>query len=124
MAEQLYGLNYPFILFILPKPFLRYRSKNDLKLKLKLIQSLVVQDQKKKFDIQELFDPISLSSSRMVQIKTDFVQLLQELVLNINELEIIYKNGKESQITVEKLTANQINRRIRYLKFNQNIRRD
>ena len=114
----------PFILFILPKPFLRYRSKNDLKLKLKLIQSLVVQDQKKKFDIQELFDPISLSSSRMVQIKTDFVQLLQELVLNINELEIIYKNGKESQITVEKLTANQINRRIRYLKFNQNIRRD
>ena len=38
------------------------------------------------------------------------------------ELEIIYKNGTQRQIRLEELTLNRINRRIRYVKFNEIIK--
>jgi len=77
IAEQLYTFPYPFGF---PKSFLCSQHKNDLRLKVRLIQSLVVKDQKKTFDLEELFNQVSVSSSRMVQIKKEFGKLLKELV--------------------------------------------
>jgi len=122
MAEQLYTFPYPFAF---PKSFLRYQHKNDLRLKVRLIQSFVRKDQKKTFDLEELFNQVSVSISRMLQIKKEFVQLLKELVEQKfiePELQIIYKNGKQRQIILEELTLNRINRRIRYVKFNEIIK--
>lgn len=61
----------------------------------------------------------------MVQIKKDFCKLLNELVEQKfiePELQIIYKNGTQRQIRLEELTLNRINRRIRYVKFNEIIK--
>jgi hypothetical protein len=61
----------------------------------------------------------------MVRIKKEFVQLLKELVEQKfiePEFQIIYKNGTQRQIRVEELTLNRINRRIRYVKYNEIIK--
>ena len=48
-------------------------NKNDFRLKLLLIQSLSVKDLQKKLDIQELFERVRVSNSRMVQIKEKLI---------------------------------------------------
>jgi hypothetical protein len=122
MAEQLFTFPYPFGF---PKSFLNYQYKNDLRLKVRLIKSLLVRDQKKTFDLEELFNQVSLSSSQIVRIKKQFVRLLKELVeqkIIESELQIIYKNGTQRQIKVEELTVRIITRRIQYVKFNEIIK--
>ena len=54
-------------LFVFSKSFLCAESKNDFRLKLLLIQSLSVKDLQKRLDIEEFFERVSASSSRMVQ---------------------------------------------------------
>ena len=38
------------------------------------------------------------------------------------ELQIIYTNGKEKQLHIDKLVTSNINRRIQYFKFNEIIK--
>lgn len=93
-------------------------------MKLRLIQSIAIKDQQKTFDLEEFFNQVSVSSSRMIQIKKKIIQLIKELVENKSiepELQIIYKNGNEKQVQIEKLTTSRINKRIKYLKFNEII---
>lgn len=58
--------------------------------------------------------------------KEKLIQLLQELIENKiiePELQIIYKNGKEKQVHIDKLVTSTINKRIQYLKFNEIIKK-
>lgn len=98
--------------------------KNDLRLKLLLIQSLSVKDLQKKLDIQKLFERVRISNSRMVQIKEKLIQLLQELVEEKSlrpEIQVISKSGKKKYVQIKNLTSSSITRRIKYLKFNEII---
>lgn len=121
IVEELFNFSYPFIF---PKSFLRVKYKNDFRLKLLLIQSLSVKNQQKKFDIQELFQRVPASNSRMVQMKENLIQLLQELVEKKSlgpEIQIISKSGKKKHMQIKNLTDSSITRRIEYLKFNEII---
>jgi hypothetical protein len=75
-------------------------------------------------DIQELFERVRVSNSRMVQIKEKLIQLLQELVKEKSlrpEIQIISKSGKKKYVQIQNLTSSSITRRIQYLKFNEII---
>ena len=75
-------------------------------------------------DIQELFERVRVSNSRMVQIKEKLIQLLQELVEEKSlrpEIQIISKSGNKTYIQIQNLTSSSINRRIKYLEFNEII---
>ena len=123
IVEELFNFSYPFIF---PESFLRGKYKNDFRLKLLLIQSLSVKDQEKKLDIQELFQRVPTSNSRMVQMKENLIQLLQELVEKKSlgpEIQIISKSGKKKHMQIKNLTSSSITRRIEYLKFNEIINR-
>lgn len=120
-AEELFLFQYPFKL---PKSFLISGQKNDLRLKVRLIKVLAVSEQKKLLDLQEFFNPINVSNKRLIGIKENIIQLLKELVENRiihNRMEIVLKNGKKKDVSVKYLTASDITRRIKYLKFTENI---
>ena len=121
IVEELFNFSYPFIF---PESFLRGKYKNDFRLKLLLIQSLSVKDQQKKLDIQELFQRVTTSNNRMVQMKENLIELLQELVEKKSlgpEIQIISKSGKKKHMQIKNLTSSSITRRIEYLKFNEII---
>ena len=121
IVEELFNFSYPFVF---PKSFLCGEHKNDFRLKLLLIQSLSVKDLQKKLDIQELFERVRVSNSRMVQIKEKLIPLLQELVEEKSlrpEIQIISKSGKKKYVQIKNLTSSSITRRIKYLKFNEII---
>ena len=90
--------SYPFQL---PKSFFRSGSKNDLRLKVCLMKSLAVSDQKKRLDLEEFFNTINVRNDPLIQIKKNIIQLLSELVENKiirNEVEVILKSGKKNTI--------------------------
>ena len=121
-AEELFWFPYPFKL---PKSFLISRQKNDLRLKVRLIKALAVNEQKKLLDLQEFFNTINVSNKRLIGIKENIIQLLKELVKDRiihDRLEIILKNGKKKDVPVKYLTASDITRRIKYLKLTENIK--
>jgi hypothetical protein len=66
VAEELVSFPYPFQL---PKSFLRLGSKNDLRLKVCLMKSLAVSDQKKRLDLEEFFNTINVRNDPLIQIK-------------------------------------------------------
>jgi hypothetical protein len=60
----------------------------------------------------------------MIKIKKSMIQLLKELVedeIIHNQLEILFKSGKKKEGLIKILTASDITRRIKYLKFTENI---
>lgn len=123
IVEELFNFSYPFVF---PGSFLRVIYKNDFRLKLLLIQSLSVKGQQKKLDIQQLFQRVPASNSRMVQMKENLIQLLQELVEKKSiepEIQVILKSGKKKHMQIKNLTSSSITRRIEYLKFNEIIHR-
>lgn len=65
-AEELFCFPYPFGL---PKSFLRSGSKNDLRLKVRLMKSLAVSDQKKRLNLEEFFTAINVRNDPLIQIK-------------------------------------------------------
>ena len=65
-AEELFCFPYPFQL---PKSFLRSRSKNDLRLKVRLMKSLAISDRKKGLDLEEFFNIINVRNDPLIQIK-------------------------------------------------------
>lgn len=97
-AEELFCFPYPFEL---SKSFLRSGSKNDLRLKVRLMKSLAVSDQNKRVGLEELFNTISVRNDPLIQIKKNLIRLLVELVKNKiiqNKVEILLKSGKKSTI--------------------------
>ncbi len=70
IVEELFNFSYPFIF---PESFLRGKYKNDFRLKLLLIQSLSVKNQQKILDIQELFQRVPASNSRVKNISEGFI---------------------------------------------------
>lgn len=116
-AQELIFFPYPFGL---TKSFLNSKSKNDLRLKVRLMQALATNPRKKCFDLQEYFNQVSVAGNRMVVIKKEIIRLLTELSTNNiiePELEIVYKSGKEKQIQIKELNTFILNRRIHYLKL-------
>ena len=121
-AEELFWFPYPFKL---PKSFLVSRQKNDLRLKVQFIKALAVNDQEKLLDLQEFFNTINVSNKRLIGIKENIIKLLKELVedqIIHNQLEILLKNGKKKDVSIKYLTASDITRRVKYLKFTENIK--
>ena len=107
---------------MLSNSFLSIKNKSDLSLKYQLMSSLAVQNQQKTFNLQELFSQISVSNTRMIQIKKDLIQLLQELNQQQfikSKLYLISKDGKENEMHIENLTTLALNRRIHYLKLSE-----
>lgn len=97
-AEELFCFPYPSRL---PKSFLCSGSKNDLRLKVCLMKSLAVSDQKKRLDLKEFFNRINVRNDPLNQIKKNLIRLLNELVENKiiqNEVEILLKSGKKKTL--------------------------
>ena len=118
-AEELFCFPYPFQL---PKSFLRSGSKNDLRLKARLMKSLAVSNQKKKLDLEEFFNTINVRNDPLIQIKKNLIQLLSELVENKiiqNEVEVILKSGKKKYHLIKNLTTSDITRRIKYIQLHE-----
>ena len=65
-AEELFCFSYPFLL---PKSFLYSCSKNDLRLKVRLMKSLAVRERKKILDLGEFFNTINVRNDQLIQIK-------------------------------------------------------
>jgi len=89
------------------------------------MKSLAVSDQEKILDLQEFFNTINVSNKRLIGIKESIIQLLKELVkykIIHNQLEIVFKSGKKEEGLIKILTASDITRRIKYLKFTENIK--
>lgn len=96
-AEELFRFPYTFRL---PKSFMISKQKNDLRLKVRLMEALAVHEQKKVLDLQEFFNIINVSNKHCIKIKERIIQLLKELVkykIIHNQLEIILKNGRKEE---------------------------
>lgn len=122
VAEELFWFPYPFHL---PKSFLMWKQKNDLRLKVRLLKSLAVKEQEKIFEMEDFFNTISVRNNQLIQIKENLIQLLKELVINgiiHNQLVIILKSGKRKDVLIKNLNVSDITRRIKYLKFIENIK--
>ena len=119
VTEELFSFPYPFQL---PKSFLRSGSKNDLRLKVCLMKSLAVSDQKKRLDLEEFFNTINVRNDPLIQIKKNLIQLLSELVENKiiqNEAKILLKSGKKKYYLIKNLTSSDITRRIKYIQLHE-----
>jgi len=118
-AEELFCFPYPFQL---PKSFLSSGSKNDLRLKVRLMKWLAVSDQKKILYLEEFFNTINVRNDPLIQIKKNLIQLLSELVDNKiihDEVEITLKSGKKKDLLIQNLTTSDITRRIKYIQLHE-----
>ena len=79
IVEGLFFFPYPFQL---PRYFLRSASKNDLRLKVRLMKSLAISDWEKRLDLEEFFNSINVRNSDLIRIKKNIIRLLSELVEN------------------------------------------
>ena len=121
-VDELFHSPYPFQL---PKPFLVSRQKNDLRLKIRLMKSLAVRNKEKIFDSEEFFNPINVRNDDLIKIKENIIQLLKELVkekIIYDQLKIVLKSSKRKDVLIKNLTASDITKRIKYLKFTENIK--
>ena len=119
VVEELFCFPYPFQL---PKSFLIYANKNDLRLKVRLLKSLAVSDPGKTLNLEEFFNPIDVRNNQLIKIKKNLIQLLDELVQNKiieNKMKFIFKSGKNKEHLIQNLTPSDITRRIKYIKFQE-----
>ena len=89
------------------------------------MKSLAVREQEKIFDIEDFFNTINVRNDQLIKIKESIIQLLKELVKDKiihNRLEIVLKSGKKKDGLIKILSASDITRRIKYLKFAENIK--
>ena len=117
IVEELFSFPYPFQL---PGYFLRSTSKNDLRLKVRLLKSLAISDREKRLDLEEFFNPINVRNADLIEIKKNIIRLLSELVENKiirDKVEILLKSGKKRDRLIQNLTISDITRRIKYIKF-------
>jgi hypothetical protein len=122
-AEAIFCFPYPFQL---PKSFLISTRKNDLRLKLRLMKSLAVREQEKRLDLDEFFTRVNVPNNQLIKIKKSIIQLLNELVedkIIHNEVEFVLKSGKKKDQLIKNLNTSDITRRIKYIKFQEKIKK-
>jgi hypothetical protein len=78
-AEELFWFPY---FFQLPKYFLIARQKNDLRLKVRLIKSLAVNDQEKILDLQECLKRLRVSNKKRTQLKQMIIEAIYHKINN------------------------------------------
>ena len=86
------------------------------------MKSLAVSKQEKILNLQEFFNRINVSNNQLINIKQNILQLFNELVENKiiqNELQIVFKNGKQTHRLVKNLMASDITRRVKYIKLTE-----
>lgn len=86
------------------------------------MKSLAVSKQEKILNLQEFFNRINVSNNQLINIKQNIIQLFNELVENKiiqNELQIIFKNGKQTHRLVKNLMTSDITRRVKYIKLTE-----
>ena len=86
------------------------------------MKSLAVSKQEKILNLQEFFNRINVSNNQLINIKQNIIQLFNELVENKiiqNELQIVFKNGKQTHRLVKNLMASDITRRVKYIKLTE-----
>ena len=91
------------------------------------MESLAVSERGKRLDVEEFFNKVSISTpnNRLIQIKKNIIKLLNELVENNiiqNKIAIEWKSGRNKDHLIQNLTASDITRRIRYIKFHEKIK--
>jgi len=98
ISEQLYKLQYPFLL---SPVFLTYQSRDELRLKLELIQSLSNPNLKKEFHTEQFFQELKKAKKSFIDLKRLLITLLNQLYKSgiiYSKIKIIFKNG-ETQLT-------------------------
>ena len=93
------------------------------------MKSLAVSERKKKLDLEEFFNKVSISipNNHLIQIKKNIIKLLNELVGNNiiqNKIEIELKSGKNKDHLIQNLTTLDITWRIKYIKFHEILRKN
>ena len=119
VVEELFCFSYPFQL---PKSFLYSRSKNDLRLKVRLMKSLAVNNEKKILDLEDFFNTMNIRNDPLIQLKKNLIQLLNELVekkIIQNKVVLILKSQKNKDHLIQNLTTSDITRRIKYIQFHE-----
>lgn len=89
------------------------------------MKSLAVRNKEKIFDSEEFFNPINVRNDDLIKIKENIIQLLKELVkekIIYDQLKIVLKSSKRKDVLIKNLTASDITKRIKYLKFTENIK--
>lgn len=98
ISEPLYKFRYPFLL---SPVFLTYQSRDELRLKLELIQSLSNPNLKKEFHTEQFFQQFNKAKKSFIDLKRLLITLLNQLDKSgivYSKIRIIFKNG-ETQLT-------------------------
>jgi hypothetical protein len=74
VSEHLFWFRYPFQL---PKSFMVFEQKNDLRLKIRLIKALAINRQNKSLDLEKLFSTVNVSNTNLIKIKKQTIKLLK-----------------------------------------------
>jgi len=119
IIEDLYNYSYPFMI---SNHFLNFKNQTDCLLKLYILRSISVQSIEKIFPVSEFLLRIKLSNSKLVQVKKDFIKLIQEIAqeeIIQDKIKIIPKKKRISVklLTLDELQIQHLNQKIIYLIF-------
>ena len=90
------------------------------------MKSLAVHEQEKKLNLDEFFNKVNISNNQLIKIKKSIIQLLNELVKDKiidNEVRFVLKSGGKKDQLIKNLTTSDIRRRIKYIKFQEKIKK-
>lgn len=121
IIEDLNQYAYPFLL---SKSFQNYNNQADCILKLQLIKAISVKGTKKIFHLSDFLEQIKLSNKKIVKVKQDLIFLIQEVVqeeIIQSKIRFVHKNNHIQDLDQDKLNPKQLNRRIKYLIFYENL---
>lgn len=115
-------LDHYFYPFIFSKSFFNYKNKTDCFLKLKIIRNISRPGLKKLFPFALFIQELNLSSSKILEVKKDFIQLIREICgegIIQNNIEIIskHKNYPIQKLTINQLKVNDLNHRVAFVIF-------
>jgi|AntRauTorckE5430_2_1112549.scaffolds.fasta_scaffold05904_4 hypothetical protein len=97
MSKLLYDYNYPFKF---PSTFLTYQNIYDLRIKLKIIESLSTVPLEKVFHAELFLQHFNVSASKKANIKKTVVKLFDQLQ-SVGIIKNHYKLIKKSNLTIE-----------------------
>lgn len=123
IIEDFYVYNYPFVL---SNSFRNYKNTTDCFLKTQLINTISVEATQKIFYLSQFLEQLKLSSKQIVEIKQDFIFLIEELVeqkVIQSNIKFIYKSNDSQDLDLDqnKLNINQLTKRVNYLIFYEKL---
>lgn len=98
IGEDLYFYQYPFFF---PNSFISYQNKDDLEIKLQLIESFSTVDWEKRFPVKNFLNQFSVSNKDKTKIKKqlmDSFSRLKDYELIENEFSLTFKNGSSNKL--------------------------